>query len=148
MSGLTPQQELFAREYMKDLNGTQAAKRAGYAYPRQTAPRLLSIACVQELIRTLTEERNKRMEITVDEVIESLRAIRDDAMRPAVDSNQNESMANHGAAIRANELLGRHIGMWPNKVELTVDQSIADRLDRAERRIEAFEEQKQLEAGT
>ncbi|WP_198585325.1 terminase small subunit, partial [Escherichia coli] len=31
MAKLTDKQELFAREYLKDLNGTQAAIRAGYS---------------------------------------------------------------------------------------------------------------------
>ena len=31
MAKLTDKQELFAREYLKDLNATQAAIRAGYS---------------------------------------------------------------------------------------------------------------------
>ncbi|ENG5503925.1 terminase small subunit, partial [Yersinia enterocolitica] len=31
MKQLTPKQELFCREYLKDLNATQAAIRAGYS---------------------------------------------------------------------------------------------------------------------
>ena len=41
---LTPKQERFCQEYMKDLNGTQAAIRAGYSKEtaRQQAQRLLT----------------------------------------------------------------------------------------------------------
>jgi hypothetical protein len=28
---------------------------------------------------------------------------------------------NHGAAVRALELQGKHIGMWPNKIEANIN---------------------------
>nr|DAE77790.1 MAG TPA: Terminase small subunit [Caudoviricetes sp.] len=37
MAKLTDKQELFAREYLKDLNATQAAIRAGWAKAQQHA---------------------------------------------------------------------------------------------------------------
>jgi len=71
MMPLTPKQERFCLEYLIDLNGTQAAIRAGYS--KTTAK---AIACenltkldVQTRVRELIAERSKRTEITVDRVL-------------------------------------------------------------------------------
>jgi phage terminase small subunit len=67
----TPQKEAFCREYIVDLNGTQAAMRAGYAESSASAAasRMLSIDKVCLRIRLLLEERNKRTEINADTVL-------------------------------------------------------------------------------
>lgn len=66
---LTDQVELFCNEYIIDLNGKQAAIRAGYS-PKtadQQASRLLSIVKVQGRIAELNQERFDRLEMTADE---------------------------------------------------------------------------------
>ncbi|QHM76508.1 hypothetical protein C7M52_02484 [Mixta theicola] len=74
---LTGKQEMFCREYLIDLNATQAAIRAGYS--EKTAP---TIACenlikpnVQQRIAELKAERNERVEITADYVLRRLAEI-------------------------------------------------------------------------
>ncbi len=49
---LTPKQELFVREYLVDLNATQAAIRAGYSADtaRQQGSRLLTDVDVQDAV--------------------------------------------------------------------------------------------------
>jgi phage terminase small subunit len=66
--------EIFAREYVIDLNGTRAAVAAGYSEKSAevTASRLLRNAKVQKLIDELTAERAKRLDITADRVLEEL----------------------------------------------------------------------------
>lgn len=67
----------FCREYIIDLNGTQAAIRAGYA-PRSaqvTASRLLSDDMVKAEIADLMAERAERTEITADRVLQELALI-------------------------------------------------------------------------
>ena len=58
-SRLTPKQELFCREYMKDLNGAQAAIRAGYAKnsAKQCASEYLTKPYVAEFLGKLMAER-------------------------------------------------------------------------------------------
>ena len=65
---LTPRQRRFIEEYMVDLNGTQAAIRAGYAPggARQHASRLLAQAPVQAALAQAMSERRKRTELTAD----------------------------------------------------------------------------------
>ncbi|HBA8124115.1 TPA: terminase small subunit [Escherichia coli] len=59
MAKLTDKQELFAREYLKDLNGTQAAIRAGYSEKtaNEQASRLLANVNVQKFVAELKSAR-------------------------------------------------------------------------------------------
>lgn len=68
---LTEQQERFCLEYLKDLNGKQAAIRSGYSAKtaENQASRLLSNAKVQQLVYKLNQERIKRTEIDADFVL-------------------------------------------------------------------------------
>ena len=64
---LTPKQELFVMEYVVDLNGKQAAIRAGYSTKTAEvqASRLLSHVKVQAAVRQAQESLVERVEITV-----------------------------------------------------------------------------------
>jgi phage terminase small subunit len=71
---LNPKQELFALEYLKDLNATQAAIRAGYS--ERTADRigsrLLGNVGVASRVREALEERKARVKVEADEVLAEL----------------------------------------------------------------------------
>lgn len=71
---LTPKQEKFCQEYMKDLNATQAAIRAGYSEKtaRNIACENLTKPYIQEYIQELQEGIKKRNQITVDEIMQDL----------------------------------------------------------------------------
>ena len=71
---LTAKQEAFCREYMLDLNGTQAAIRAGYSNrtAKVQAARLLSNANVSEYLKTLIDKRAEKTEIDADWVLRRL----------------------------------------------------------------------------
>lgn len=64
--------EIFLREYMIDLNGTAAAIRAGYTErtARITAAKLLSKANIRERLTKLIMERQKRVEVDADRVLQ------------------------------------------------------------------------------
>jgi hypothetical protein len=53
---LTPKRRVFLEEYLKCWNGTEAARRAEYAHPRQEASRLLSNADIQTAIKDRVAE--------------------------------------------------------------------------------------------
>lgn len=76
-SKLTPKQACFCNQYLIDLNGKQAAIRAGYSAKtaENQASRLLSNAKVQQMVTRLQEKTRKRVEITKQEIIEELGAI-------------------------------------------------------------------------
>ena len=71
---LNDKQKLFCQEYMKDLNATQAAIRAGYSEKtaRNIACENLTKPYIQEYIQELQEGIKKRNQITVDEIMQDL----------------------------------------------------------------------------
>lgn len=71
---LTPKQEAFVREYLIDLNATQAAIRAGYSAKTadRIGPELLGKTCVAEAIATAKAKRAERVEVTADMVLREL----------------------------------------------------------------------------
>lgn len=76
---LTAKQQRFVEEYLIDLNGTQAAIRAGYS--KKTANVISSENLAKpnisaEIVR-LRAARSKRTEVTADSVVEALAAVRD-----------------------------------------------------------------------
>lgn len=74
---LTEKQERFCQEYVVDLNGTQAAIRAGYS--EKTANRIasenLSKLDIQERIQELQKEIQERNKIKADDVVQELAKI-------------------------------------------------------------------------
>ncbi len=64
----------FVDEYLVDLNGTQAAIRAGYSKStaRQAASELLSRPDIQELVTKAMADRAARTHITADRVLQEL----------------------------------------------------------------------------
>jgi phage terminase small subunit len=73
MTGLTPKQQLFVREYLVDLNATAAYRRAGYEARGNSAEvnasRLLSKAKIFAAIQEAFQARAERTRITQDRVL-------------------------------------------------------------------------------
>lgn len=71
---LTPKQGLFISEYLKCLNGSEAARRVGFGKknPDCIAAELLGKPHIQEAIRIAQEARQARTNITVDRVLQEL----------------------------------------------------------------------------
>jgi len=71
---LTPKKKRFSEEYIIDLNGTQAAIRAGYSKKtaNEQASRLLANVNIQEYVKELSQKRQERTQITADMVIKEL----------------------------------------------------------------------------
>jgi phage terminase small subunit len=75
--GLTPRQRRFVDEYLLDLNGKQAAIRAGYS-PKTAevlASQTLRIPKVQAAITAAQARRSQRTAITQDTVLRELTAL-------------------------------------------------------------------------
>ncbi len=79
--GLTPKQQLFVQEYLKDLNATAAARRAGYAETtaNRKAPNWVCKSRVNspypeiwDAVQAAMDERSKRTEIEVDDVLREI----------------------------------------------------------------------------
>ncbi|MGD0586704.1 MAG: terminase small subunit [Oryzomonas sp.] len=106
---LTHKQALFVDEYLVDLNAVQAAIRAGYstrsAYAN--AYKMLQRHDVAEGIRRAVEERAERLQLSSEDVLRSIVDIRGKAVTGGKLTQ----------ALRANELLGRHLKLFTDRVE-------------------------------
>jgi len=76
-SELTERQAQFVVEYVIDLNGAQAAIRAGYSAKgaRNVANRLLANSHIRDAIGKLKEARGERLQVTADRVVQELARI-------------------------------------------------------------------------
>lgn len=74
---LNDKQQRFVDEYLKDLNATQAAIRAGYSAKTAyaIAEKLLRKVEIQQAVQDAKQARSKRTEITQDRVLQSLHAL-------------------------------------------------------------------------
>lgn len=74
---LTPKQQRFAREYLVDLNATQAAVRAGYSEKtaKQIGSRLLTNVDLQAEIQRLGRKSAAKLEITRESIMQELAAV-------------------------------------------------------------------------
>ncbi len=106
---MTAKQQAFIQEYLIDFNATAAAKRAGYS-PRtadRSGPRLLGNVGIQAALTEAIQARAKRAELDADFVL--------DFLRGALEADD----APMAARVRSAELLGKHLGMWSEKLTVT-----------------------------
>ena len=100
---MTEKQEKFLAEYLKDFNGTAAARRMGYSEgsARTTAYRFLRSPKLKEaLAKELTKPSPTR-------IIAELQAV-----AFAAGSDENGSATKLASKLKALELLGRHLGLF------------------------------------
>ena len=121
---LPPKQRRFVEEYLVDLNARQAAIRARYSErtAQEQGSRLLSKAKVQTAVAKAMAERSRRTKITADYVLAGLQEIAERSMQrvPVLDRLGNETgqwTFKAGAATRAFELMGKHLGMFVDRHE-------------------------------
>lgn len=126
MTPLTARQKRFVEEYLIDLNATQAAMRAGYS-PRTAqwiGPQLLAKTHVSAAVQAKVGERSARTQITADWILQRLK-------EEATPGSQETSFS--PARVKALELLGKHLALFADKVQVTQrveilldDESIPD----------------------
>lgn len=140
---LTPKQEMFVKEYLVDLNATQAAIRAGYS--KKTAdrigPELLGKTCVARAIEEANRKRAEKLELSAEWVLENLKnvAVRCQQAEPVmVFDYRTKEMVETGeyqfdskGANRALELIGKHLGIFEDRFRLSgsVGVKIVDDVD-------------------
>ena len=164
---LTLRQQRFVDEYIIDLNGKQAAIRAGYSAKtaEQQASVLLGYPKVAASLLQAQADRAKRTRIKADQVLSELARIgfadirrvvtwrtipQEEGSEAAgtvvtlVDSDQVDDDAAQAIAevrqtaggirlkmhdkLRALELLGKHLGMFTDKVQHSVTPDLAELL--------------------
>lgn len=117
---LTARQMRFVDEYLKDLNATQAAIRAGYAAKTASnnASQIMGNHGVQEAIEARKQTRVERVELEQDWVVNELRKVAQKCLH--VEDDDGKPIANIvNVGVKALELLGRHQGIFIDKREIT-----------------------------
>lgn len=139
--GLNERQNRFTEEYIVDLNATAAAKRAGYS--EKTAysigQRLLKNVEIQARIEELQKQRSAKVQLDAEWVLQRLKDISDRSMTAVpveVWDHDSRSMVETGeytfdstGANRATELIGKHLGMFKDKLDITGDLSMKIEID-------------------
>lgn len=155
---MTKKQKRFVEEYLIDLNATQAAIRAGYSpdTAKSIGSENLTKPDIQARIAKAMAERSKRTGVNADRVVTELAKIAfvnasdvidaDTAtLKPdvapedtaAIQSVKVKTFGEDGLEreikmadkLKALELLGKHLGMFKDKVELSGINEEKNKLD-------------------
>lgn len=130
---LTPQQELFCQEYRVDYNGTKAAIRAGYSEKTAAAQsaRLLRNVNILTRVRAIQKERFEKLAVTQELVLLNLIEVYNRCMqaKPVTEWDYDEHKYvetgeytfDSKGALRAMEMIGKHMAMFTNKVEADIN---------------------------
>lgn len=157
MAKLTAKQQRFCDEYLIDLNAKQAAIRAGYSpnTAEQQASRMLRIVKVQDEIAREMAERSKRTGINQDRVLMEIAKMAfvniDDVIDLGTAEVKSTATKDDLACIQSVkikptefgtereirlcdkksnlELLGKHLGMFKDKVEVEADMELNINID-------------------
>ena len=106
---MTLRQERFVREYLVDLCGAAAARRAGYATggARNAAYRLLQMPEIRRKVAMAMELEKEETALRREQVIEELKSV---AFANASDASGAELKV--AQKLKALELLGKHMGLF------------------------------------
>lgn len=115
---LTGKQKRFVEEYLKDFNGAAAYVRAGYKakngdVAKANASRLIANDNVSEAIRKGQAKTQEKFNLTQEWVVNGLK-------EEAEYKGENSS---HSARVRARELLGKHIGLFADRLKIGGDSA-------------------------
>ena len=123
MANLTPKQQRFVEEYLIDLNATQAAIRAGYS--EKTAKEIgsenLTKPNIAKAIQEAQESLSNKTQLTVDIVVHGL-------LKEAQDYAEGSTQS---ARVAAWAHLGKHLGMFKDKLEHDISDPLKELLQRA-----------------
>jgi phage terminase small subunit len=124
---ISKKQQLFISEYVKDLNGASAYRRAGYRakndnVAKACASRMLTNANIKTAVAKLMQDRAEKNSLTADWVLKRLKENLERCMQiePVFDRYGHETGVykwEPKAANKSLELIGKHIGMFIDKLE-------------------------------
>lgn len=155
MAKLNAKQEMFCKEYLIDLNATQAAIRAGYSErtASATASRLLKNVNVLARVKELKDKRAEELELDAYWVLKRLKDISDRSMQaePVLmyDPGSQEMVEtgeyqfDSNGANRATELIGRHVGMFDPKLHLQM-QMLEAQVERTKAETEKLKSENKV----
>lgn len=98
---------MFCKEYLIDLNATQACIRAGYSEKtaRSVGCENLTKPNIQKEIQRLKSIREKKIGLTAEKVLKDIERVREKA----------EGSEQYNISLKASELQGKHLAMFTEK---------------------------------
>lgn len=138
---LTPKQDMFVREYLIDLNATQAAIRAGYS--AKTAGAIgeenLKKPEIAAAIQKAMDKRAEEVDVSAKYVLTGIKKLIDRCEQavPVLDNEgkpTGEWRFEGGTAMRGYELLGKHLRLFTDKIEIDVGGALAERMKESRER--------------
>ena len=154
---MTEKQKRFVEEYLIDLNATQAAIRAGYSSKNadKIGHELQGKTRVSEAISKAMAERSRRTGINQDRVLQELARIGfakitdvvdPDTAKIKADASEDDLACIQSIKIKPNEFgterevklydkksalvdIGKHLGMFKERVELDADMELNITID-------------------
>ena len=116
---LNEKQKQFCEEYIIDLNGTQAAIRAGYSAKtsNEQAAQLLAKLSIQEYVQKTKNERSERVKYSQDELMRDILEVKNRCLQanPVLDKEGNETGVwkfDSNGANKALDMLAKHVGFY------------------------------------
>lgn len=126
MEELTPKQSRFIQEYLIDLNGTQAAIRAGYSpkTANEQSSRLLANVKISHHVQLAMDKRSENLGIDAEYVLQTIkntieRCSQAEQVKAADGSVSGEYKFDSAAVLKGAELLGKHLKLFTDKTELS-----------------------------
>jgi len=141
MAKLTDKQKRFVDEYLIDLNATQAAIRAGYSVKtaRQIGEQNLSKLDIAYALEERKAELAAKCHVSQEYVLMNLKQVVEKSMQaePVMKFDYDlkqmvetgEYVFDSRGANQALQLLGKHVGMFKDKVEHNGDIGIKIKVD-------------------
>jgi phage terminase small subunit len=126
---MTDKEKVFCKEYIKDFNGANAARLAGYSEnsAKEIAYENLTKLHIQKYIQELLKPKLDELDITVDSVLRDILEIKERCMQkvPVREYDKvskewietGEWEFNASGALKATEQLGKYLKMFTDKVE-------------------------------
>lgn len=134
-NALTQKQRAFLVEYLRTNNQTEAARIAGYAR-RQAITPLMANGYIKAEIEHAKKNAGRSLGVNAAYVLGSLKEVAERSMEavPVCDSEGNETGVyrfNASGANKALELLGKHVGIFTEKLEVSVKshEEVLDELE-------------------
>jgi phage terminase small subunit len=108
-NGLTEKERTFAKEYLVTLNGADAVRKAGYQSKRPDAMAydLLRKPEVAAEIEKGVADRAKSLKLSAEQIVQDIQRL----------GRRAEELDKISEALKAQELLGRHLSMFTDRIE-------------------------------
>lgn len=118
---MNDKQKAFVKEYLIDLNATQAAIRVGYsaktAYSQ--GQRLLKHVEVSEALATAKEERSQRVQVDADWVLQKAVELHQRCVADDDKTNERQTL----------DLIGKHVDVGAYEERIRQDVNVVDRTE-------------------